>query len=146
MQAGDLVFVRGNSPISYLVRLFDKGKFSHIAVAVSPTHIIEAEYSTKVRISKMEYEDFEIVDLGLTKEQRDAITHEAIQCVGQWYDYLQILGYVFSPKTFWGSPNSFICSELAYKLLNSVGIKIGNEFTKPNEMYNLLKDYKKSYA
>lgn len=144
MKAGDIVFVKGHTPISSLVRLFDKGSFSHMAIAVSPTHIVEAEYSTKVRISRMEYKDFEIVNMNLTDKQRDEIVHRAIQYVGKWYDYLQILGYVISPNVFLGSPNALICSELAHNLLDDIGIEVGTRFTKPNEMYTLLKNYVKA--
>jgi len=143
MKAGDIVFVRGHNPISYAVRLMDKGSFSHVALAVSPTHVIEAEYSTRVRICPIHYKDFEVVDLNLTEEQRDDIVHGGIQAVGKWYDYIQILGYVLSRKTFLGSPNALICSELVYELLSGVGINMGNPFIKPNEMYELVKKYQK---
>lgn len=143
MKAGDIVFVRGHNPISYAVRLMDKGSFSHVAVAVSTTHVVEAEYSTRVRICPIHYKDFEVVNLDLTDQQRDDIVHGAIQAVGKWYDYIQILGYVFSSKTFMGSPNALICSELAYELFNGVGINIGNPFTKPNEMYEIIKKHAK---
>lgn len=137
MRAGDIVFVRGKSPIATLIRLFDKGSFSHVAVAVSETHIIEAEWDTKARIAKMEYDDFEIIDLGLTDKQRDIIVHEGIDLVGMWYDYLQIVGYIFFKDM--GSPKSLICSELAYILLNKVGIDIKDRHIKPNELYKRLK-------
>jgi hypothetical protein len=94
----------------------------------------------------MEYEDFEVIDLGLTDKQRDRIVHEAVQCVGKWYDYVQILGYVFSPNTFWGSPNALICSELAHELYKIIQIHIGDRFTKPNELYKLVIEYKQSCA
>lgn len=144
MRAGDVVFIRGKSLVSHVVRWFDPGSFSHVALAVSPTHIVEAEYNTKVRITKIDYpsyKTYEVIDLGLTDKQRDKIVHDAIQMIGARYDYMQILGYVLSPNTRWGSPNSFICSEIVYELLKRNGLEFGDRFAKPNELYKTLSDY-----
>ena len=148
MRAGDIVFINGGSPVSKIVRMIDGGPFSHVAVAVSGTHIIEAQYFTKVKISEMKYKDFEVVDLGLTDEQRDEIVHLAIEMIGRWYDYLQILWYFLShffkmdAKKIWNSKNNLICSELVDYLLFQVGylendIFLGN--VTPKELYYFLK-------
>lgn len=136
MRAGDIVFIRGKSPISFLIRLFDKGDFSHVAMAVSENHIIESEYFAKVQIREIDYSNYEIVHLDLTKEQRDKIVHSAIKLIGRRYDYTQIMGYMVSRR--FGTPDALICSELVYILLKSVGLNIGDRFIKPNELFNVL--------
>lgn len=97
MQAGDIVFVRGHTPMSRLIRFFDRGEFSHVAIAVSKTHILEAQYGTRVRIVPFRFnlEDCEIVDLGLTTQQRWKIKDTCLWFVGKRYDYLQALSYAF---------------------------------------------------
>lgn len=140
MKAGDIVFVRGHSPLSFLVRLIDKGEFSHVAIAVSETEVLEAEWFTKSRITPFYFTDYEIVDLGLTDEERKQVTDLAPKLVGKWYDYLQIIGYLF--KGNFNNPNNLICSEMIAIILCDLR-KITNYSTvaniKPNELYRLLK-------
>jgi hypothetical protein len=148
MKPGDIVFVNGRTPISWLIRVIDGGPYSHVAVAVSDTHIIEAKYLTKVRISYMDYEDIEIIDLGLNDKQRDQIVHSSIRLVGRWYDYLQIVWYFFDKlfkldsKGIWNSKNNLICSELVDYLLYEIGYISNDIFlgdVTPSELYNFLK-------
>jgi Permuted papain-like amidase enzyme, YaeF/YiiX, C92 family len=137
IEAGDIIFVRGSSPISSIIRYFDKGEFSHVAVAVSDTHIIEAEWNTKSVIKPFKYEDYEVIKLGLTDEQKYALVLKAIQLTGLWYDYLQLLTYIFTDVKL-GSPKSLICSELSYHLLKEVGIDVQDSQITPNELYRHL--------
>lgn len=136
MKAGDIVFVRGHSTIATVIRWFDKGEFSHVGVAVSPTHVIEAEYSTRVRITPMVYKDYEILDLGLSELQRDVLVHLAIQLVGMKYDFLSILGIIFNEN--WNSPQAQICTEVVVALLLGIGYLDNEVFLKPNELYQFL--------
>lgn len=147
MRAGDIIFVRGKSPLSKIIRFFDKGKYSHVAIAISQTHIIEAQYFTKVRVVENYYKDYDILDLNLSENERSRVAVEGIQYVGKYYDYFQALWYslryVFNLETsqIWNSPNSMICSELIDLLLYDVGVVrehkyIGN--LTPNELYRHL--------
>lgn len=139
MKAGDVVFVRGKSIVSHAIRLFDPGEFSHVCVAVSPTHVVEAEYSTKVRIVPIEYKDVEIVDLKLTDLQRDLLVHLAIQLVGKWYDFYTIFGIMFDKKD-WNVKEALICTEVAAALLLGIGFLEDEVSLKPNEFYRYLKE------
>lgn len=136
MEAGDLIFVRGHSLVSSIVRAVDKGEFSHVAMAVSPTHVIEAEWSTKSVITPLHYEDYEVISLGMTEEQKDRIIKKAIQLTGRWYDYPQAVGYLFSRK--WGSPKNLVCSEIVYLLLKEIGLDLGDSNITPNELYTAI--------
>jgi len=146
MKTGDIVFVRGKSPISRFVKWFDGGPFSHVAIAVSSTHILEAQYYTRSRITPFRFQDYEILDLGLTEEQRDQVQKLSIQLVGKWYDYSQIIGYVISRffrksrRNLFNSPNNLICSELIQVILQEIGwnhVDIPKDVT-PNQLYLLL--------
>lgn len=139
MQAGDIVFVRGKTLMSKLIRFFDKGEFSHVAMAVSPNLIIEAQYGTKVRIVpfRFNYEDCEIVDLGLTEEQRKQIQRNANKYVGKRYDYLQAIGLAL--KRGIDNQNAYICTEIIHEMLGCVGYECCPNDMKPNELYRYLK-------
>lgn len=139
MQAGDLIFVRGKGIIPSLIRLFDKGQFSHVAIAVSNTHVMEAEWNTKLRIAPLNYDNYEIVTLPLTPLQRDLIVHGAIQLTGKWYGYLDILGILLKNRIRFSDPNAFICSEAVSTLLNGVGLTDIQGVVTPNELYKLIK-------
>jgi hypothetical protein len=136
MKAGDILFVRGDSLLSSAIRLFDKGEFTHVAVAVSETHILEAQYFTKTRITPIYFEDYEIVRLDLPEHELLKIS---IQLVGKWYDYLQIVGYMLDKKT--NNPNQLICSEVVATVLYQLGeIEDYNKVKDltPNELYQYL--------
>lgn len=138
MEIGDIIFINGKSPISKIIRFFDGGKFSHVAIAVSSTHIVESQYFTRVRITPMNYQNYEIVRIDLNDIQKEQLIKDSIQLTGRWYDYIQIVWYLFkklfhlNPKSIWNSPNNLICSELVALLLINVG------FLKITDYPNLL--------
>lgn len=138
MKAGDLVFVRGTSLISKIVRFFDKGKFSHVAMAVNENEVIESNWNMKSRIVKFHYTDYELVTLNLTDIQRQRIPAIASKLEGRWYDYIQVIAYIFNSRL--NNPRHLICSELVYNILSEVGY-INDESLRditPNELYERL--------
>lgn len=140
IQAGDILFIRGKSIISKAVRLFDKGEFSHVAIAVSDTHILEAQYYTRSHITLNHYEDYEI--LRLSNFNKLDFLEIAISLIGKRYDYLQIMGHMFNKNI--NNPNQLICSEMVAVLLTEL-YQIDNcskilDMT-PNELYTHLSKY-----
>jgi hypothetical protein len=146
MKAGDIIFVRGSSPLSKLVRFFDEGRFSHVAIAVSDKHVFEANWYIKATIREFHFKDYEIVDLGLTDEERKIITTESFSLIGKWYDFNQIIWYMvmrflnIKGSNIFNSPNMLICSEAIYDLLKKVrkshlveGLSID---VTPNKLYD----------
>lgn len=153
MKEGDIIFVRGKSIKSHIVRLFDKGRFSHVAVCVSEDTILEANFFTKSHIITFDesiYSDIEVIDLGLTDEQRCMVTEVAKEYIGKDYDYAQLFGYALEKifhckKSLFNNPNNLICSELVFHILDRLGIledlQIGSEGADltPNQLYDLVK-------
>ena len=149
MKPGDIIFIRGNSLISKIIRFFDPGHFSHVVIAISENKVLEAQYGTKVHINEIDLTNkfYKIIDIGLSDEERDKVVHLGIELIGKRYDYLQILGYIirkfYKPfqSNFFNSPNNLICSELVYILLKRLG-KIDEKTdlidATPNELYRYL--------
>lgn len=138
MRTGDIIFVRGTSLISRLVLLFDKGKFSHVAIAVSDHEVIETNWKMKSKIVEFHYKDYEIVRLDLTDSQRNRVPVMAKTLEGKWYDYLQVLGYI--SKSRLNNPRYLICSELVSKVLSGIGYYAApRQDLTPNELYTVLK-------
>ncbi|MFR7272437.1 hypothetical protein ACLVL5_06035 [Streptococcus pneumoniae] len=140
MKAGDIVFVRGNSLVSRLVRLFDRGKFSHVAIAVSDSEVIESNWNMKSKVVPFHYDDYEIVTLELSVNQRRRIPIVAKKYEGRMYDYLQVIAYIFKGRL--NNPRHLICSELVYNILSEVGYIHDDSLRDitPNELYTLLAD------
>jgi hypothetical protein len=139
MKAGDIIFVRGDSLLSKIIRFFDEGIFSHVAIAVSETEVIEANWNMKSNIVPFHYDNYEIVSLDLTNVQRSNVKKEASKLEGRWYDYIQIIGYMFNRRI--NNPRNLICSELVYLILSRIDFiddKNIRECT-PNELYRYLK-------
>jgi hypothetical protein len=147
MKSGDIIFVRDNSLISKLIRLIDHGKFSHVAIAVSDSDILEAQYNTKTRITPFYFTDYEIVDLGLSDEKMKRVAELAPKLVGYKYDFLEIVTIfvrnVFDRKfRIFNSPKAYICSELVEFVLSDIGVIPKDKDLRnitPNELYDYLK-------
>jgi hypothetical protein len=151
IKTGDILFVRGESIFSPIIRYFDKGNFSHCAIAISDTHILEAQYFRKVQIVPFYYGDnqIEIIDLGMNEEQKRKLISIGLQLTGTWYDYPQLAWYVLK-KWFklegtnkFNNPNNMICSELINHILLTTGYITSAEKVEdltPNQLYNFLKN------
>lgn len=151
MELGDVIFVRGHNLISKIITFFDKGRFSHVGIAMSDNTILEIDVDKRANINPLRYDDYEIVSLNLTEEQKEKLKTVAKQYIGYEYDYSQLLYYVLRRffklhKSGWlNTPNEFICSELVYKVLVDIGVLQYDERYKditPNELYELLKGVK----
>lgn len=144
MEAGDLVFVREKGIIPSIIRFFDKGKFNHVAIAIDDTHILEAEYNTRVRIIENPYTDIEVVPLKI--KDKSKVKRFAAMNIGKKYDFGEIvriwLRLVFGWSWFskFNTPKEVVCSELAGDFLQYVGIAPkGSELLAPNELYREIK-------
>lgn len=158
MKKGDIVFIQGGTLISKIIRYFDKGDFTHVGIALNDSLMIEAEYNKRVSVVNFNKElaggrikSYEVVDLKLTREQREAIYIHAMKFKGVRYDYLQIASFVMNKLFGWKLFNSrrkFICSELVFEVLDKSNVLqdlgvdyIGEDIAKytPNELYNFIK-------
>ena len=148
MKPGDVIFMKPETFIGRMVTRIDGGPYSHVAIAVSDTHIVEAQGFRFSRIWPVYGHEVLVVDLGLTEEQRIDIVKNAISVTGRWYDYPVIIGYFLKNvfnweiKALWNSQNRLICSELVSTLLLSVGYVGAKELyhknISPRELLEVL--------
>jgi hypothetical protein len=149
MKAGQIIFVRGTSLLSRLIEYFDHGKFSHVFLCLSDNAILEAQYLTKSSIVPFHYQNtkYEIIDLNLTRSQRQRVQELGLSLIGHKYDYIQILSYLIKDtinKKFKiiNNPNNFICSEIIEIILQDIVIIPSDKNLKdmtPNELFRYLK-------
>lgn len=113
-----------DNPFANAIRWYDGGgKYTHVAIAVSPSHIAEATWYGGVEIREMHYwdEEVEVIDLGITQGQRFDVVQTVFDFIGQPYDYLQLVGFftkrwVDKDMTL-NNPSQQICSELVGRIL-----------------------------
>lgn len=126
-QLGDIVFVRGTSLISRIIRKLDGGEYSHVTMMVTDTDSIEAMYNTTCKIAPFiaSSSEYEILRLNLTDEQKSQILGVAKTLEGKRYDFLQVLGIllkaIFKKEYTLNSPNRFICTEAVVTILEEIG-------------------------
>lgn len=146
MKSGDIIFVKGHGIIERLIEFFDKGRFSHVVIAVSDKDVLEAQYGTKSRVIPFYFESYEIVDLCLSELQRNRVKELSKELIGHKYDFIQVISYLIK-DTFdrkfkvINNPNNYICSELVEVILQDIGVISNDKRLKnltPNELYKYL--------
>lgn len=147
MKAGDLVFVRGHSKMSKIIRYFDKGRFSHVAIAVSETEVFEAQYNKLSNVVPMEYKDFEVVPMNLSEKELKLFAEFVEYNTGKIYDYPGLIRMMFCLAFDYHGFDKFnnskavICSELAADYLiifDRSPDYVAN--LSPNQLYKYVKE------
>jgi uncharacterized protein YycO len=153
LQTGDIIFVGGNQLIDEIIRFFDHGDYNHVAMFVSDTEILEAQYNTKVHVVDNFYDgpDYKtiIIPMNLTDEQKEKLGKLKDKYIGEGYDYGDIfikflrLEFGINLERF-ENPKEQICSELVGRLLVGLGLADKSVIDMaPNELFRYLK--KKGY-
>jgi hypothetical protein len=148
LQTGDILFIRGHSPISSLIKYFD-GEYSHCAIVVSDcgTRILESQRFVKSRICSLKYTDLDFVSMNLNSQQKEKLREVAIRFCDFGYDYKKFIGYAiekifkFKKSHYLDSNYHFLCSELIELVIGLIGaIPIDKNFgdKTPNELFEFL--------
>lgn len=155
---GNIVFVHGTGPISKIIEWFS-GRLSHCCMIVSDSgSILESQYLTNTIIRNFHYKNYEIIDLGLTDEQRKQIQLLALDFVSEHpnYGYKQLFWYPlkdwfhFKGRNPWNNPFKVDCSELVIDMLKEIGWFDNKEQVKylqdktPTQLYKILKNEMKN--
>jgi Permuted papain-like amidase enzyme, YaeF/YiiX, C92 family len=124
MQTGDIVFFKGKSWISKIISRLTGSPYTHVAIALTPDLILEADRFIKVRLRAIE--DHEVYSIkryeDITEEQKELIFAGGISFLGVKYDYLNILLWLlsllfnFNGHGLVNNANSVYCSELVDRL------------------------------
>lgn len=162
MRKGDIVFIKGSSVITRIITKIDKmsngdnGEYSHVAIAISDKHMIEANYNQKVSIVNLDKQmpsisKLKVIDLKLTQQERESVYQNSIKYLDKRYDYLQIVTLLFNRLFGFRLINNkkrFICSELVVSAMNDSGLLEGYDCEKlsdmtPNQLYEFILRYSK---
>lgn len=117
MEKFDLVFYKGNSFVSKIVRKITKSEYSHVALVLDEYHLLEADWRKPLSIRHIsyktqEYDVFRVEEL--TEKQKEYIKEFMMDTLNTPYDFTLILAhllnYFFKVKLF-HSPYRYDCSE-----------------------------------
>jgi len=129
MKLGDLVFFKGKGFVSKVISLLTNSPYTHVAIAVSDTEILEADVFIKSRIRTLNKEDVYCVMRyeNLTEQQLNFIKNECYNSIGISYDYFQVflwsLRLIFKyKKGVVNNANKEYCSELVDRIYYEAGV------------------------
>lgn len=132
LQVGDIILYKGNGFLSKAVKFFTKSEYSHVSMAISDTHLIEANWYKKSNIidfkySEKEMEIYRVKDL--TIEQQIIILQRVYKYINKYYDYAQIIGHLIESFGFHishhlNSDTKLICSELIDRAYSDININL----------------------
>lgn len=123
MEAGDIVFVRSQTLIGWIIRTFTKSNINHVAIAITSDTLIEA-LPTGVKITNISsYKDtyYEVYRFDLSPVWREQFLLEALKLLDRPYDWSHIgtIGLrIISGNRLrgdWSSKKRSICSEVVYE-------------------------------
>jgi hypothetical protein len=163
MKTGDLIFVRPSHThiVSTIVGKTITGltgqQFSHVAMAISPVLIFEAQNFTVSHITSLYHPDYEVVPMNLTDAQRKQLQDFVFSGdpLGREYDYPEIIGWLiqlvfksmlsrFDIVKRFDNNNSFICIEaILYCYKQSLGINLVSNKDESLVLFNDL--YRNAY-
>jgi len=143
MKAGDLIFVRPHSFIGKCVRFLMGGEFSHVCMAISSTKVFEAQKGFGSRITEIYFDDYEVIPMNLTYEERYKLVLyiQTSDVLGRDYDITEVLGWIFQSTVTkiysklnlnivgrFDNPKNFICLEaITYCYREGLGIELSNK-------------------
>lgn len=150
---GDVIFVEGTGIVSKIIQKVTGGKWSHVAIFITDTLILEAEWNTKCRIIDIRETGYlsknhEIIHIPLKPKQLELLNVAIYPFLGARYDYWLIIklffSYIIGYKLRKSLPKKVVCSELVAHILLILGEFSYDDFGistySPIELYNLLKN------
>lgn len=131
MKKYSLLFYKGNSFVSKIIKLFTKSDYSHVAMVLDEYHVIETDWRFPVSIRHIKYNktDYHIYHLNieLTQEQEECIKKFIYEEIDKKYDlkffFTRWFKIMFDCKTY-DDVNAYTCDDLIYEAFLRAGIKL----------------------
>lgn len=129
MISGDILFIRGHSYMSRLICRFQRSNFSHVALAMDEEHIIESTTFAKIQVNKLSHDQYKLMRVDLTEEQKKLVVEKALNYVGKRYDYWGVIKWLFRlltrpQKYLLRSSKRYYCSGLVDRIFQDAGIDL----------------------
>jgi len=140
MQPGDLVFVRGNTFFSKLIKKVTGSDITHVALALTDKLIIEADGFKRIYIKKLDYKNYEVVPMNFNIDKFDLY----LVCqpyLNKKYDYLNVISLWLKHLLKGVFPvlnikNRYTCVEFVVAVLKDLGFEINAQ--TPFELFKAV--------
>ncbi len=141
LEVGDIVMFKPESFIGDVICKVTKSEYSHVAIALSDTLLLNSNRFIKSNVVELDYnEEIHHIyrPIGITDIQKEKLLHEAYKYIDVRYDYIQIIGLFLRIVFNWNTTllnnlNKFICSEIIDKVYYESGVaRLDNKY-----MYNI---------
>ncbi|MBO9130809.1 hypothetical protein [Bacillus sp. 165] len=132
IEAGDLLFIKGDCYASPLIRFFLKSDYTHVTIATDEEHICEVDLFTKMKIMKNPYSEYDVYRLEPTLnevQKKNVLVFLRKKCsTSKGYDWWRIIS-LFLQKYFRlnliiHAQDRYICSEIIDKAYQHIGIDL----------------------
>jgi|GEM_PF-1822918 len=131
MNQYDIVFYKGKSPISNIIKMFTKSKYSHVALVLDKYHLFETNWSHPAQINHIKYrtKDYDIYRYKshLTNRQKVLIDDYIQSVLDSKYDFKFLfsrgLKILFNVKIK-DDKSRMTCDELVYLAFKNAGIDL----------------------
>lgn len=126
----NIIFYKGNSLISKLIKFISKSKkYSHVALMLNEWHSLESAWNNPCVISHFNYKkcDYAIYELRVNLSENDKIKIKKyiFDNLNSGYDYLYLisrgLNFIFNTPVI-NSKKTLTCDELVVEAFKSIGI------------------------
>lgn len=135
----DLIFVKGNSTISKIIKWFTKSEYSHVGIILDDKHICEINYNYTFRIRHFEYKekDYDIYRCkkNINIKDKELMFKYIRKNLNQKYDFREIVRIIFPFLNIKDNSKRVICSELVYDCFKNANIYLSNkEINSPQDL------------
>ena len=125
------VFYKGDGLVARTIKVFTKGKYSHVGLMIDNIHIIQLDYKTPVSIHHLNYikGDYDVYEyIGeLSDDEKCRIVDFMKMRLSTKYDFKLIFSRMFNilfNTQIRGSDEKYNCDELIVDAFRSVGINL----------------------
>ncbi|MFW6016138.1 MAG: YiiX/YebB-like N1pC/P60 family cysteine hydrolase [bacterium] len=129
IQTGDLIFEKGEGPISSTIKKFTQSEYSHVAMVydfpyIVHSHLIGGVQWDDISAVKNQFDVYRLKN-GLTNNKKDQLKKAMLGYLGHKYDLSQIFGYlqmaIIKGDNKFNNPDEIICNELVERCYNKIG-------------------------
>ncbi|WP_431798887.1 hypothetical protein [Halobacillus andaensis] len=100
-----VLFSYNNGLLSRLIRWVSRERFSHVAILIDNSIVLDARFPGGVKQRYLNYKPQEILWMELDMDK-------AKSCIGSKYDLKKFFWYAFRVGKPWNTPTQFLCSEV----------------------------------
>jgi hypothetical protein len=121
VKTGDLIFIKPYDLIGRSITFMTGEEYSHVAMAVSPTLIFEAQYGSVSKLTKIYHPNHEVVPMNLDDYKQKLLIDFIYESdvLGIQYDLNEIFGWLLQL--------------LFSKILNKLNIDLIEDFDNPKK-------------